>query len=107
MKKHAQHDPTAAAAAGPVVAGREVSVRPHSQHAESPDQYEVLLGKTRVAYVCVGEEMPINWLNGHNRVGEKLTVEEQIQVAAAVREMMQAEAEARAKAAAELARLTG
>lgn len=68
---------------------KNIVVRLHSRHDKTPDQYEVLLEGRRVAYVCVGEQMPINFLpqQGEARPLE-LTSTEKIAIAEFVRAEM-------------------
>lgn len=68
-------------------AARNIVVRLHSRHDRSPDQYEVLVEGRRVAYVGVGEKMPIIFLPGGS-VKLTLTTEEKTEVAEFVRAEM-------------------
>jgi hypothetical protein len=54
---------------------------------QGPNQCHVLVGKRRVAYVCYGENAPINFLPKHI-AGIGLTDQEKIKVATHVREEM-------------------
>lgn len=54
-----------------------------------PTQFQVLVGRALVAYVCKGRGMPINWLP-RSVTSIELTTKEQKEVAEQVRDMMDA-----------------
>ncbi len=69
-----------------------VTVQIHSRHLQSADQYEILVGRRRIGYVCVGEArpgglMPINLLSPAT-LELNLTQREKIAIAKRVRELM-------------------
>lgn len=86
----------------------DVAVQLHARLADSPDLYEVLVGKKRVAFVCEGEpgmeQMPISFLLPAT-TGLTLTTAEKITIARRVRELMVPILEQEAAEEAQLAEL--
>lgn len=72
----------------------------------TPKQCQVLVGKYRVAYICYGDSMPINWLT-KSTSGLKLTDEEKLQVAKTVRADMAQRNEVKSTVGDELAAISG
>lgn len=82
------------------------TVRPHSQHDGSPDLFEIIVSKRRVAYITAESPHPVTWLVGKRLGPFELTAVEKKEIIEHVRPQVQKLAEEAAGAVDELDRLS-